>query len=642
MLGAFQQRKKLYIQIIIGFIVVLIGGAMVITLAPLSRTGAMEDSGESLADVDGQRITLQMIQEEIRRSEAGGQRLPPQFKSMFAEQKLEQLIDQYLLESEAKRLGMSVTDQERRTQIEQMLPTVFTGQAFLGMERYTAEVQLRFGMSVPEFEQAIGKAILQQKFRRLITDGITVSPQQIEQEFRRQNEKVKLEYALVSPGSLESRITPSEQELASYFEANKARYQVPERRKIRYVLLDANSQRSRASVSDEELQTYYNQHIDQYAVQNRVHLSQIIFRTIGKTDAEIAEIRKKAEDILKQAKKGGKFDELAKKHSEDTTKEKGGDLGWIVAGQTPPEFERAAFSLPKGSISDLIQTSSGFQIIQVLDRETAHTRGLNEVRESIRAALLAQKMEDLTRQAADQLTSAVRQSNRRPIEEVAKQFGLNVQNAPPLERTEVAQFFGQSPGLDDSIFNTTVGELAGPLQTERGYIVFNLTEAQPAHQGALAEVRDRVLGDYRREKSVEMARKMAEEIAMRAQAGENLTQAAKMAAAEVKTSDLISRTGTIPGLGNGSQLSSAFSMKPGQVGKPVLLGTNWAVFKVVDFQPANPAEFALKKTELEQQILSTERNIAFEAFLTALRDRMTREGKLQISQKVQELLKAIT
>ena len=70
--------------------------------------------------------------------------------------------------------------------------------------------------------------------------------------------------------------------------------------------------------------------------------------TVGKTDAEVEEIRQKAEDILKQAKKGAKFEDLAKKYSEDPgTKDKGGDLGWITQGQTVAEFEKTAFGLDK-------------------------------------------------------------------------------------------------------------------------------------------------------------------------------------------------------------------------------------------------------------------------------------------------------
>src|SRR4029077_17504842 len=126
-------------------------------------------------------------------------------------------------------------------------------------------------------------------------------------------------------------------------------------------LLDLSKLRATTTVSDDTLRAYYNSHIDEYKVENRAHVEHILFKTVGKTDAEVAEIRQKAEDALKQAKHGANFENLAKKYSEDDgTKAKGGDLGWIVDGQTVPEFQQAAFTLPKGAISDLVKTQYGF------------------------------------------------------------------------------------------------------------------------------------------------------------------------------------------------------------------------------------------------------------------------------------------
>src|SRR4029077_15127378 len=134
-----------------------------------------------------------------------------------------------------------------------------------------------------------------------------------------------------------------------------------------------------ANISQDQIRNYYDQHIDSYQLPERAHVAHILFKTVGKTDAETEEIRKKAGDVLKKAKGGANFADLAKQYSEDTTNDKGGDLGWIVRVQTVPEFEQAAFGLPIGSTSDLVKTQYGFHIIKVTDRQAARTQTLDEV-----------------------------------------------------------------------------------------------------------------------------------------------------------------------------------------------------------------------------------------------------------------------
>src|SRR5207245_11588643 len=137
---------------------------------------------------------------------------------------------------------------------------------------------------------------------------------------------------------------------------HRRRRQAPRRRTARYSPLNGKQLRQTGQVPDDVLKKQDQDNIQQYQVANRVHVAQIVFKTYGKTDAEVDEIKKRAEDVLKQARKGVKFDELAKKYSEDApTKDKGGDLGWIGQKQTVPEFEKAAFSAGVGQVSDLMR-----------------------------------------------------------------------------------------------------------------------------------------------------------------------------------------------------------------------------------------------------------------------------------------------
>ena len=125
------------------------------------------------------------------------------------QQVLNQLVFEKELVVEAQPLGITVTDQERADRIRQLLPTAFVGGTFVGNDQYAAQVQERANMGVPEFEDLVGQSLIEEKFRRLVTDGITVSPSEIEQEFRLRNEKIKINYVVIKPDDLQTKSTPA-------------------------------------------------------------------------------------------------------------------------------------------------------------------------------------------------------------------------------------------------------------------------------------------------------------------------------------------------------------------------------------------------------------------------------------------------
>ena len=621
----------------LGVVVGLLGVGMLLYLIPGQSTDSVA-AADVVATVADQSVTITDIRAQLARIERTGA-IPAALEPLYAQQVLNELVFQKELALEAQQLGITVTDQERADRIRQILPTAFVGGAFVGNDQYAAQVQATSGMGVAEFEELIGQGLLEEKFRELVTDGMTISPVEVEQEFRRRNDKIKISYVVTKPEDLQSKIEASDADLSAYFEKNKAKYNVPGRRVVQYAFLDLEQLRLHATISQDQVRAYYNEHIDRYKLPDRAHVAHILFKTVGKTDAEAEEVRKKAEDVLKKAKGGAKFADLAKQYSEDTTKDKGGDLDWIVRGQTVPEFEQAAFSLPIGSISDLVKTQYGFHIIKVLDRQMARTQTLDEVYPQILAALQEDQAQRAAQDTSDQIAAEIRRSGRVSIDDLAKKFNLKFGQTMPLEANQPILEVGNSPELTETIFRLRPGDDSAPIHTDKGYVVISVKEDQAAHPATLAEVRDRVLADYRSEKAADLAKSRAEELAKRAKSGEDLAKAAKALGLEAKTSDLFSRTGTVNDLGGAAQLGAAFGMAAGQTSDAVSLGVNWAVYRVLEKQPANPADLAKQQQDIQQQLLDARRTMAFEAFRTALDTRMRQEGKLKLNA---ENLKRIT
>ena len=621
--------KKLGYRILLGAVVVALGGSMLLYLVP-QAPGTGQEAADTLASVGGENVTVADVRQQLNEVSKNNP-IPKPLEGFYAQQILSQMVFQKELEYEAKRLGISVTSEEVADRIRLFLPTAFNGGSPVAMEQYAAQVQARFNMTVPVFEGLIREELLADKFRKLVTDGVSVGPAELQQEFTYRNQKIKLAYAMIKPEDLQAGVTPTDAEIKAAYEKSKAKYNIPERRTVRYALLDNNQLRASIHISDDQLKLLYQSNIQDYQVPSRVHVQHILFMTVNKPDAEVEETRKKAEDVLKQVKKGGKFDELAKKYSEDPgTRDKGGDLGWIVEGQTVAEFQKVAFSLPVGQISDLVKTQYGFHIIKVLEKETAHTKSFEEVKETLRPNLLNNEAEKQASDIASKLSAAIRQSSKTTLDDLAKQYHLTIGETRPLSAADPVLELANSQDAKEQIFRLRQGDLSLPIRTDRGYVVLSVKEILPAHQGSLEEVRDKVLADLKLEKAAQLAQAKAQDLIKRVKAGEKFEAAAKALGLDPKVSDPIARNGSIPSAASGKQLAAAFQMKAGDVGSPLSLGANWFAYQVLEKQEPNPADFDKQKKEITDSLLQSKRGVAFEAFRTALEARLKKDGTLKM------------
>jgi len=164
------------------------------------------------------------------------------------------------------------------------------------------------------------------------------------------------------------------------------RLQVQEERGLFYQKLLQAQVDSKVDVPDADVDAFYQQNIDKFKQGDTVHAAHIFFPVAkDATPAQKAEVKKTADDVLKQVKAGGDFGALAKKYSADTTAEQGGDLGFVGKGDLPPDFEAVAFNLKPGQTSDVVELGAGYHIIRVTEKRGPRTAPLAEVRNDVKA-----------------------------------------------------------------------------------------------------------------------------------------------------------------------------------------------------------------------------------------------------------------
>jgi peptidyl-prolyl cis-trans isomerase D len=625
-----QSSKLKWVWILIIFIFCV---TLVTLYIPIGDLGSVSLSND-VAAIGGQRISAREFQSAYRNylERMRSQLSPEMLKAFrFDRQILDGLISRRVMMEEAKRLGLSVTAAE----IEQKIlenPVFREGGNFIGLPRYQA-ILAQNNMTVEEFESAVRDDILLQKLHNFVSAGVTLSDKDVEDEYRKRNEKAKLDYLLIDPAKLEPKVTVSDQEQRDYFEKNKTKYNIAEMRKAQYIFLDTVKQRQFVTVSDDELQQYYSQHQTEYNLPARISAQHILFKTQGKTPQEVEAIKEKARGVLERAKKGENFASLAKQYSEDTSAAQGGDLGQFSPGQMVPEFDRVAFSLEPGAVSDLVESQFGIHVIKVNDKTPARARPLEELRGAITAIVSTRKAEQRASEEAQKI--AVELLTNKDLKAVAAAHNAEVRETPLIEQSGTVPELGNATELVRKMFAMSKGELGASVQVERGHVIPQLVEIAAAHAASFEEAKDKVLPDVKAEKARQMATEQGNQVQELLKSGKDLNTAAKAVGGEVKTSELLARGGFIADFGSIADADKEiFSLPLGKTGTPLVIAGKTLAFSVKERQEINPEEMKKSTETLRTEMLPTRREQYFNAYIQEIRKRMEDAKEIKVYENV--------
>jgi peptidyl-prolyl cis-trans isomerase C len=157
-------------------------------------------------------------------------------------------------------------------------------------------------------------------------------------------------------------------------------------------------------VNEAEVTAYYEENKDSFKEPEEVNASHILIKVAASaTPEEKAAAKEKAEKLLKQVREGGDFAELARENSDCPSKAQGGNLGFFAKGQMVPEFEKAAFGMQPGQVSDVVETQFGYHIIKVIDRKEANVTSFEKARPDIVKGLQQMKQSKAFKQYVEKL-----------------------------------------------------------------------------------------------------------------------------------------------------------------------------------------------------------------------------------------------
>ncbi len=632
MFDLFRSREKA-VRILLGALLVLVGFSMLTYLVPNYNTGSSTGDDTVVAEVNKEPVTQLEVQRILQNTLRGGQ-IPPAIIPTYLPQLVNNVVTERALVYEAERLGFQVTDAQIADAIRQYLPQLFQDGKFAGKDAY-AQFLAQQNMTIPEFEADMRRQLLVTRMREVAVQGVVVTPQEIEQEYRRKNEKVVIQYVKLTSDKYKNEVQPTLDEMQQYFKTNQARYTMPERRNLTLLIADQAKLEQNISPTDADMQRVYTQEQGQFRVAEQVKVRHILLKTQGKPASEDAAIKAKADDILKQVKAGANFGDLVKKYSEDTASvPTGGEYTVQRNGQMVPEFENAAFTLKPGE-SEVVKTTYGYHIVQVMQHDPARLKPFDEVKAQIAEAWKKQRVSDLMQQIEDKAQGMLQKDPQHP-EKVAQAFNMQMVPVADVEPGKAIAEIGPSPDFDQATSGLKKGEVSAPVAIAGSKIVIAVvTDVQPSRPANFAEVQTQVHDTMVQSRLVAAVQKHARELLDQAKAsGGDLAKAAKAMGLEVKTSDEVTRGGAVEGVGSASYIQEAFRDPDGTVFGPIPTPDATLVAKVVSHTEPDMVKLAEQRNTIRDELKSQKAREMDGLFEAGLRETLMRQGKIKIHSDV--------
>jgi peptidyl-prolyl cis-trans isomerase D len=625
-------RRKKRLKLILWLVIISLGMGMLLLFVPGQNVG-IQGFDTFVASVAGEEITPKDYTDAYRRFvenySAGGKNKTDSetLKRLGVDkQTLNALIQVRVVSYAAKKLGLDVTTEEVAQAIEST-PSFRNQAGFIGVDAYKGLLAAN-RIDVDLFEAGMHSTLLGRKISSVLTDSLSIPEKQVREGFARQNQEAQVQYVLFEKDAAKKKINPTEAELQAYFDANKDKYHGKEERRAQYLLLPINEISATIKVTDRDID-------EQWAKMNHeetVDASHILLKV--EDPSKDAEVKAKAEALLKRAKAGEDFADLARKNSQDEgSAAQGGNLGPFPRGRMVKAFEDVAFSLKKDEISGLVRSDFGYHIIKVLAHDIPNKEAS---RASMIKTIQVDKAAELAKQKA--LDAQKLLAKEKDLNVVAKALNMptKVLETVFFSRSTDAYANGLTQEFIDEVFSLKeVNTIGKPVEFFLGQAVPKLIQINLPKPPDFKTALELVKKDYLEVKAGELMIQQAQKLAEDAKSLNDLAKAAQKIGAVIKTSDSFKRDGT-PSKEIGSApdfTAAAFGLAVGGVSGPITIGggKQVAVLQVKSLSPFNEAEYAKQKGALKEQLLSSARETYFEEYIRMVTEELNKARKIRIN-----------
>lgn len=522
---------------------------------------------------------------------------------------LQQLIDDYVLEMEASKMGVSVSDEELQKAIQSVPAFLDNGQ--FSVENYKRILAYE-RLTPREFEEEQRKGIFQQRVYSMITENTIVSEEEIEALYKYKNDNFDLNYLDIDPKRFAQVVTAGNEDITPYYDENKDSYKIPPKIRIAYIEFPIDKYLKDIEVTPDETREYYDTHKGEFTTEAKVHPRHILVKVpSGADEAVVSEKQTLAQKIYDDITAGGDFAALAKEYSEDPgTNFIGGDVGLVPKDSLPQPMGDTLYSMKPGEIKGPVRTQLGFHILKLEAKQEEKLSAFDEVSSKIADMLRRQRAKIVARADADNSFTELYEQGDADLAAYAEVKELQIKEIGPVTEDENIGLAHGDEILKEA-FLYPAGEIGNAVDIETGYVVYMVKERIASRIPEMDEIRDKLVIDIKAKKAFEMAKKHAGELAVK-----DLNELAGLGpistGAFKRTAYAIPRLGMVPGIKDDLDAVTAPKMYTSH-GKVYVV---WLKNKdEADISTADEAQL----DQVKEELISGKREMAIEAFLEQAR-----------------------
>ena len=543
-----------------------------------------------LASINGEEIELYTFQyyydQALRQAEKEQGDLDDQAAIRIRDEVFNNLLNEVLLNQEAAKRGIEVTDTEM----------------YEYMRRYPpAELREHPAFQTPEGEFDY------QKYLQALSDP-RVPWVQVEQMIRPNLRMGKLQQAVLSL----VRVTDDET-MKFYRDEN-------EKIDVQYLLVPAYEfQRQSLPLTEQQIEAYYRDHQEEFRADPSANLSYVFFEK-KPSQADEDEIKERLLEMKQEITEGEDFAGMAEDYSEDVGSAKdGGNLGWFGKGAMVEAFEETAFSLEVGDMSEPVKTQFGWHLIKVEEK-----RGEGEDQE-VRASHILLKITasdatlDILKETSEDFADRARDSE---LAEMAEDDSLSVSETGWFSQKGNIPGIGRNVQVDDFAFENDEGTVSELIETARGFYVFQVKEKKPAGISTLDEVQEVIRQRLTKIMADSLAYDKAQKIYTEIIAGEGLKKAAEQSNATYANPDAFTLNSPPQQVGRSPEfIGAAFSLtEPMQISPPVRAGQGTFIIQLDSRTAVDDSLFAAVKDSITFVVLQKKQGEAYQDWFAQVKE----------------------